>query len=282
MASSGKIEIKKFNGGSFELWKLKMEDLLVDKDQWIMVDPDKSISLLCSLLDSWDILVIAIGSNATALHFDEIVSSLLMEEMRRKNMESQNVDSLSVRGCTKNRNKNKSSSGRSKSPGKPVKVVCWKCGKEGHSKRDCKSKAPDKGKGSDEAPSAQAKTSSDKGGNVYLASLSTHVDHGAWLIESGESFHFTPHRAWFCKYEKCDGRDVFLGDDSKARIIGRGKVKLKLQDGRVRTLPGVLYIPALARNLISVSKLDDAVVKTVFKKDTRKMVQEALVLMRGV
>jgi len=32
MLSSGKIEIKKFNGQSFELWKLKMEDLLVDKD----------------------------------------------------------------------------------------------------------------------------------------------------------------------------------------------------------------------------------------------------------
>ena len=39
MASSGKIGIGKFNGQSFELWKLKMEDLLVDKDQWIIVDP---------------------------------------------------------------------------------------------------------------------------------------------------------------------------------------------------------------------------------------------------
>ena len=38
MASGGKIEIEKFNGQSFELWKLKMEDLLVDKDQWIAVD----------------------------------------------------------------------------------------------------------------------------------------------------------------------------------------------------------------------------------------------------
>eukprot|EP00253_Pinus_taeda_P029435 PITA_29435 len=162
MASSGKIEIEKFNGQSFELWKLKMEDLLVDKDQWIVVDlgeattkalwdklgtlyqskslvnklflwkklynlrmkdgdslikhlnvfnvvvcqlasvdlkisdEDKCISLLCSLPDSWDSLVIAIGSNATALHFDEIVSSLLTEEMRRKNMESHNGDALSV------------------------------------------------------------------------------------------------------------------------------------------------------------------------------------------
>jgi len=32
MVSSRNIEIKKFNGQSFELWKLKMEDLLVDKD----------------------------------------------------------------------------------------------------------------------------------------------------------------------------------------------------------------------------------------------------------
>ena len=38
MASSGKIEIEKFNGQSFELWKLKMEDLLVYKYQWIAID----------------------------------------------------------------------------------------------------------------------------------------------------------------------------------------------------------------------------------------------------
>ena len=39
MPSSGNIEIEKFDGHSFELWKLNMEDLLVDKDQRIVVDP---------------------------------------------------------------------------------------------------------------------------------------------------------------------------------------------------------------------------------------------------
>ena len=39
MASSEKIEIEKLNGQRFELWKLNMEDLLVDKDQSIIVDP---------------------------------------------------------------------------------------------------------------------------------------------------------------------------------------------------------------------------------------------------
>ena len=109
---------------------------------------------------------------------------------------------------------------------------------------------------------------------MYLASSSTHVDHEAWLIDSGASFHCTPHREWFCEYEKYDGGDVFLGDDRKARIIGRGKVKLKLQGGRVRTLPGSLHIPALARNLISVSKLDDAGVKQCSRRIPARWFEE--------
>ena len=113
------------------------------------------------------------------------------------------------------------------------------------------------------------------------SSSNTHVDHESWLIDSGASFHFTPHREWFCEYEKYDGGDVFLGDNRKARIVGRGKVKLNFQGERIRTLLGVLHIPTLARNLIFVSMMDDAGVKMVFEKDTYKMVQGALVLMRG-
>jgi hypothetical protein len=39
MERSYRIEIEKFNGKNFELWKLKMKDLLVYKEQWIVVDP---------------------------------------------------------------------------------------------------------------------------------------------------------------------------------------------------------------------------------------------------
>jgi hypothetical protein len=39
MSISSRIDIEKFNGKKFELWKLKMEDLLVDKEQWITADP---------------------------------------------------------------------------------------------------------------------------------------------------------------------------------------------------------------------------------------------------
>ena len=37
MTSSSRIEIESFNGLNFELWKIKMEYLLVDQEQWRMV-----------------------------------------------------------------------------------------------------------------------------------------------------------------------------------------------------------------------------------------------------
>jgi hypothetical protein len=91
-------------------------------------------------------------------------------------------------------------------------------------------------------------------GDVYLDSSRTHLDHEAWLFDSGASFHMTPHKEWLCEYERYDGGNVFLGDDSTTRIIGKVKFKLRLIYGRIRTLYGVLHIPALAKNLISVRK----------------------------
>jgi len=191
-------------------------------------------------------------------------------------MEGHSTDTLFARGHYQERNISNFSSGRSKSkgrsksPGKFVRV-CWRCGKEGHYKKQCRSKV-EKKKGFEESSSTEEKASKEEGGDVYLASSSTHADHEAWLIHSGASFHMTPHKEWFCEYEKYDGGNVFLGNDSTTIIIGRGRVKLRLIDGRIRTLLGVLHIPGMARNLIFVSKMEDVGVKTIFDKGTWRMV----------
>jgi hypothetical protein len=38
MVSNSRIDIKKFNDKKIELWKLNMEDILVYKEKWIIVD----------------------------------------------------------------------------------------------------------------------------------------------------------------------------------------------------------------------------------------------------
>jgi hypothetical protein len=54
MARNSKMEIEKFNGKIFELWNLKMEDLLVEKDQWIALDP--STTPTGTSTDRWKML----------------------------------------------------------------------------------------------------------------------------------------------------------------------------------------------------------------------------------
>lgn len=114
---------------------------------------------------------------------------------------------------------------------------------------------------------------------MYSTSLVTHADHEAWLINSGASFHMTPHRVWFCEYKSYDGCDAFQGDDRKTRITGLRNFKLRLIKRRIRMLPCIFHIQRLAKNLIFLSKMDEASVKIVFGKDTYNMVREALVLM---
>jgi hypothetical protein len=73
---------------------------------------DKCITLLCSFPYSWDDLFVAVGSTTqSTLKYDDVVSSLLSEEMRWKNMDSQNIYTLSIRGHPQYRNKNKFSRG---------------------------------------------------------------------------------------------------------------------------------------------------------------------------
>jgi hypothetical protein len=52
MVSSYRIEIEKFNGINFDLWKLRMEDHLVDKEQWIAMDPSTHLLVHCLLAHS--------------------------------------------------------------------------------------------------------------------------------------------------------------------------------------------------------------------------------------
>ena len=52
MASTSRIEIKKFNVHNFELWKHKMEDLLVDREEWITVDLGMKSTGMSQ--DDWD------------------------------------------------------------------------------------------------------------------------------------------------------------------------------------------------------------------------------------
>jgi hypothetical protein len=89
---------------------------------------------------------VAIGSITTTLTLEDVVASLLLEEMRKKKMEGSTKDALVVRGRPIDRDKGRFSGRKFKSKGRSKSLIqstrrCWKCGKVGHYKKDGKSKA---------------------------------------------------------------------------------------------------------------------------------------------
>jgi hypothetical protein len=69
--------------------------------------------LLCSFPDSWDNLVVAISSTTqSTLKYEDVVASLLSEEMRQKSMDGHSTNALFVRGLTQDNNPGKSLGGK--------------------------------------------------------------------------------------------------------------------------------------------------------------------------
>ena len=110
-------------------------------------DEVRAFLFLCSFPESWNGLVMAISnsvSGSSTLKFDDVVGAILSEEMRQKSSGETSGNALSAesRGRRMERGKssgyrNKSRKGRSKSRSG---IVCWKCGKKGHLKKDCRSR----------------------------------------------------------------------------------------------------------------------------------------------
>ncbi|GJQ94944.1 zinc finger, CCHC-type containing protein [Tanacetum coccineum] len=160
-------------------------------------------------------------------------------------------------------------------------VECWKCGKTGHFKRDCRSgnkknaNAGGSGKGSKDR-------SQDQGQNLvpvwnrfikYSVSLISEafyvqVDAIAWWIDSGATTHVCKDRCWFKTYEPVeDGSVLYMGDDHFAPVHGKGSVVLEFSSGKSITLFNVLYVPKLRKNLISGPVLNKCGYKQVYESD---------------
>ena len=78
-----------------------------------------------------------------------------------------------------------------------------------------------------------------------------------WIMDSGASFHVTPHCEWFTRYDaKRTGR-VRLGNNFACDIKGIGNIKLKFQSGATFLLKDVRHVPNLTKSLISTGQLDD-------------------------
>ena len=138
-------------------------------------------------------------------------------------------DRNSNRGRSKSRNSNHN---RSKSRS-GQQVQCWNCGKTGHFRRQCKSP---KKKNEDDSANAITEEVQD----ALLFVIDSPLDD--WVLDSGASFHTTPHREIIQNYVASDFGKVYLANGSALDVVGMGDVRILLPNGSVWLLEKVRHI----------------------------------------
>jgi hypothetical protein len=101
-------------------------------------DEVRALLILCSLLESWNGLVMAVSnsvSGSNTLKFDDVVGVILSEEMRWKSRGETSGNALNMenRGRQKDRGKgfgNHGNSRKGRSKSRLGKIECWNCGKK--------------------------------------------------------------------------------------------------------------------------------------------------------
>ena len=93
-----------------------------------------------------------------------------------------------------------------------------------------------------------------------------------------DSCHATHHRKFFHDYVLGDFGHVLLGDDKPCKIVGMGKLWIKLNNGNERLLKHVRNIPTMKINMISIGQLGDSRCLSMFGKMWWKITKGSLVI----
>ncbi|GMN61562.1 hypothetical protein TIFTF001_030640 [Ficus carica] len=116
---------------------------------------------------------------------------------------------------------------------------------------------------------------------VYGRMLSALTTMRREILDSRCSFHMCPHKEWFDSYTPYDAGTLLIADDSSAKAIGIGTVKVKMFDTVVRTLANVRHVPRLMRSLIYFGVLDILGCEYFAKSGFMEVRRGALVAMKG-
>ncbi|KAF0726653.1 hypothetical protein Ae201684_015153 [Aphanomyces euteiches] len=211
-------------------------------------EEDLVITLLCSLPESYDVLITALESRSDALTWGFVTSRLLHEETKRK---EQGNDGMKSAAFLTRQEKMK-------------RFPCKICGQMGHWANKCDRRGEKK-----QSVAAMAKEESDY---LFMASgdEKSASSGNDWFIDSGATHHMTNSMANFKNYSPMKAIKVHLADDDVIEAVGQGEVVMKLmtpQGPQLGVLKNVWFVPKISRNLFSVSQFATDGAKISFEKN---------------
>lgn len=164
---------------------------------------------------------------------------------------------------------NKAAAFIGKSHTKPNKFTgrCYKCGKRGHRKSECKNRQPT------EANLSSSKSESNNKSVCFVSNVAKDVENKCvWILDSGSSEHLINDESYFCSFKSLNMPlkiNVAKENQSmEATKVGSINAVALVQTKSIPIeVTNVLFVPDLRCNLLSVKALTRAGVEVNFSRN---------------
>ncbi|KAF2315208.1 hypothetical protein GH714_038433 [Hevea brasiliensis] len=166
----------------------------------------------------------------------------------------------------------------------PNIVKCYRCGKIGHIKKNCRVKLSKANVASDKEDGDQLKweqcfTVEVAEGRDNVTVESTQVQaffnheicKDEWIIDSGCFHHITRNDSLLSEVRQHKGEQVIVTTNYSAYpVVKEGVVKIGMDDKSMVKLNDIFHVPSLKRNLVSVSQITNSRKYVLFRpKDVK-------------
>lgn len=127
------------------------------------------------------------------------------------------------------------------------KMKCFYCKKRNHLANECRKKKQE---------SSSTHSNAKVEHRLYVIKFSSIRADPAWYVDSDAIQRMTYNQNAFVNYTKLPKKEfIYLVDDSCQPIRDKGNVLISLNDSTDKVISDVLYIPALHKNLFSITQL---------------------------
>ena len=232
-------------------------------------DELQTLLLLSSLPKSWDTLVVTLNNSIRdgKISMDIVSDSLLNEESITKERgtnfqyEANIIEKRGkgeIHGTNESCGRNKSKA-KGHSQSRTRTTICYYCSKEGHKRFKCRVLKRDQKVGivhpdlvdpkkKDCTPTTIVVVDDD----IFLIGEDNYLNvaYGvcSWIVDSGASFHVSPHEDLFSNYKKGDYGIVKMRNHVTSKIVGIGDIVLLTNTRNKLVLKEVRHVPEMHLN----------------------------------
>ncbi|XP_049936006.1 retrovirus-related Pol polyprotein from transposon TNT 1-94 [Nymphaea colorata] len=119
--------------------------------------------------------------------------------------------------------------------------------------------------------------------NLFLTTMDANsCKSEVWFVDSGCSNHMTGNKSFFKDIDETIQLDVWLGDNNRISVKGKGTAIIKSETGMEKFINDVYYVPGLAQNLLSVGQLVQKGYTLLFENDACEIKNKSGVVLAKV